>query len=655
MLKNMKISVRLGLGFGLVFLIFTAVSFIIINRMEFSSNLTNMMYKHPLTVSNAVLRVDGNIVRIHRSMKDVVLAKNDAEISEAYQLVNRYEEEVYKDFEIITERFLGDKKMYEDAMKAFVDWKPIRDEVIDLMRQGKTAEAAAITKGKGAKHVDKLNMAMLALLDFAQNKAKSFREDTLSTRTTTLSMVYILVIVTIVVGITFMIFFTRSITQPLSRLMEAVTEIRQGNLDKKILVESNDEIGQLATAFNGMASELKESYTGLEEKVHKRTEELDRANEELKKEINERKQAEAELMRNHALLAAIVEGTTDAIFVKDAQGRYLIANTATLRGMGRSQEEIIGKDDFAIFPPETAQQLKIADQSIIASGEAQTFEETTPLDDETLTWLSTKAPYRDHDGNIIGTIGVSHNITKLKQAEKERENLIAELEVKNTELERFTYTVSHDLKSPLITIKGFLGLIEEDAISGDVEQLKSDMSSVSNAADKMQQLLEELLELSRIGRLVNPSEEIPLGGLVNEAIELVSGRISQRGVRVEVAQNLPSVYADRVRLREVLENLIDNAVKFMGEQSDPHVEIGVRYDGDERVFYVKDNGIGIAPRYQERVFDLFERFDANMEGSGVGLATVKRIVEFHKGRIWVESEGVGKGATFCFTLADKES
>ena len=192
----------------------------------------------------------------------------------------------------------------------------------------------------------------------------------------------------------------------------------------------------------------------------------------------------------------------------------------------------------------------------------------------------------------------------------------------------------------------------EDAIAGNIEGVQADMARISSATDKMQQLLNELLELSRIGRLMDPPEEVLLGELAYEAVEMVRGRLEERGVEVEIAPNLPVVYGDHPRLREVLQNLVDNAVKFTGDQPHPRVEIGVRHDDAERVYYVRDNGMGIDPRYHDKVFGLFERLDPKAEGTGVGLAIVKRIVEVHGGRIWIESEGAGRGSTFCFTLPD---
>jgi len=249
---------------------------------------------------------------------------------------------------------------------------------------------------------------------------------------------------------------------------------------------------------------------------------------------------------------------------------------------------------------------------------------------------------------------LEQEIAEHKRTEEERKALIAELEAKNAELERFTYTVSHDLKSPMVTIRCFLGLLEKDTAQGDAARMEQDIKMILTASETMQRLLDELLELSRIGRLVNPSEEVPLGELAREAIDLVTGQIAEGGVEVVVAPDLPTVYGDRLRLLEMLQNLIENAVKFMGTQAEPRVEIGAKREGEETVCYVRDNGMGIEPQYHEQIFGLFNRLNPSSEGTGIGLALVKRIVELHGGRIWVESEKLGEGATFYFTLPTEE-
>ena len=227
----------------------------------------------------------------------------------------------------------------------------------------------------------------------------------------------------------------------------------------------------------------------------------------------------------------------------------------------------------------------------------------------------------------------------------------AELEARNAELERYAYTVSHDLKNPLVTIKGFTGMLREDVALGEAERVEADLTHIEAAAEQLYRLLADLLELSRLGRVVNASEEVSLLVLAEEAAGLLAGLMVARGVEVEIAPDQPMVWGDRLRLREVYQNLIENAVKYMGNQAAPRIEVGARKNGvDEVLCWVRDNGIGIDPAFHEQVFRLFDQLDPAMEGTGTGLALVKRIVEVHGGRIWIESEGVGHGATFCFNL-----
>ncbi len=260
--------------------------------------------------------------------------------------------------------------------------------------------------------------------------------------------------------------------------------------------------------------------------------------------------------------------------------------------------------------------------------------------------------WNETENRLAGIYGAVRDITEAKQAQGEREALIRELEAKNAELERFAYTVSHDLKSPLVTIRGFLSFVRKDARAGNLDRLELDLDRVQTATDKMGILLDELLQLSRLGRVVNPPEHVPFGELAAEAVALVAGPIAERGVEVTIQEGLPVVWGDRTRLLQVLQNLVENAVKFSGEPP-RRVEVGARRDGDVPVFYVRDNGIGIEASHFDRLFGLFDKLDPKTAGAGVGLALVRRIVELHGGRVWVESDGPGRGATFCFTLVER--
>ncbi|MEO8361369.1 MAG: transporter substrate-binding domain-containing protein [Vicinamibacteria bacterium] len=225
-----------------------------------------------------------------------------------------------------------------------------------------------------------------------------------------------------------------------------------------------------------------------------------------------------------------------------------------------------------------------------------------------------------------------------------------QLELKNAELERFTFTVSHDLRSPLITIRGYLGHLEESAVAGNLELFRQDAARINRAASRMEALLRDLLALSRVGRVLSPDQDVRMSELARDTAELLHGMLSERHVQVEIQEDLPVVRGDRQRLAEVFQNLIENAAKFTAGQTDPRIWIGARKDAEVTVFTVRDNGTGIDPQHHDRVFKLFEKLTTETEGTGLGLALVRRIVEAHGGRVWVESDGLGKGSTFCFTL-----
>ena len=235
----------------------------------------------------------------------------------------------------------------------------------------------------------------------------------------------------------------------------------------------------------------------------------------------------------------------------------------------------------------------------------------------------------------------------------ERVTLISELETKNAELERYTYTVSHDLKSPLVTIRGYVGYLKESALKGDMKRFEVDMNRVIKATETMQVLLNDLLELSRVGRVINSLANVPFGDMVKDVLNLIVEPQNGQMAWFTVEEKLPIVRCDRTRVLEVLQNLISNSIKFIGSQTAPSIRIGQSgFDSKTGfpIFYVADNGIGIDPKYHETVFGLFNRLDQKEEGTGIGLTLVKRIIEVHGGRIWVESDGQGKGTTFYFTL-----
>lgn len=410
-------------------------------------------------------------------------------------------------------------------------------------------------------------------------------------------------------------------------------------------------------------------------------------------DISDRKQVEEALKSSEARYRAILEDQTELICRFLPDGTLTFVNDAYCRYFHKRREDLIGRSFLPLIPSEDQEMVHQQFSSLAPENPLVTYEHRVIMPDGAIRWQrwTDRAIYGE-GRQLIEYQSVGHDITARKQADEElrcyreqleelvkertaelaaanrqlqqeigerertevqRLQLITELEAKNAELERFTYTVSHDLKSPLITIKGFLALLEKDLARDVRERLAGHIRRIANAADKMKGLLDDLLELSRVGRLVAPSEHVDLGDLARKASDLFAGRLSSRGVMVEIAANMPQVFADPKRLQDVLQNLIDNAIKFMGNQPEPRIEIGGWRGSGEVVFFVRDNGMGIEPRYHAKIFELFDKLNPHIEGSGVGLALAKRIIELHGGHIRVESAGPGYGSAFICTLPER--
>ncbi len=250
----------------------------------------------------------------------------------------------------------------------------------------------------------------------------------------------------------------------------------------------------------------------------------------------------------------------------------------------------------------------------------------------------------------IGTvIGAAIENSKLHEETIQKTRL---LESKNRELQQFTYAITHDLKSPILVIEGFARELKR---SGNLEvEQEVLVEAILTSSARLHSLVNDLLDLARVGSVEAVPEETDLGGLVNRVLNDLSIRLTEKRVKVSLEGDFPKLYLVSRYVERIFTNLIDNAIKYMGDQPNPLLTIGVQDKGDHYLFFVRDNGIGIPKEFHERVFAIFQRVKTSdtekVEGSGLGLAFVKKIVELNGGAVWVESPGKGKGATFYFTL-----
>ncbi len=397
----------------------------------------------------------------------------------------------------------------------------------------------------------------------------------------------------------------------------------------------------------------------------------------------------AQNLEDRQELARQVEAITDiGHFINDEENDlFLYVSPGYARIHGRSVDEFMAyvetqQDNLHAVHADDREILRAKIVEYIETG-ADDFDAEYRVvhPDGKIAWVRERSVSRSKkDGRVTLTLGVLQDITAKREAEQklraahdsleatvaertaqladsverlqqeivERKRIASELEAKNAELERFAYTASHDLKTPLVTIKGFLGFLARDLGPNQHARVAADIDKINLAVDKMGQMLDDLLELSRIGQVVGEILPCQPTELAREAVALNEVRVREHDIEILIDE-MPPMYGDPNRLLEVYQNLAENAIKFSAHQPRPAIEFGSRVQGDDIVYYVRDNGSGIPDEYHEKVFDLFERLDDEVDGTGVGLTLVRRIIEFHGGSAWIESPGDG-GCRVCFTL-----
>lgn len=391
-------------------------------------------------------------------------------------------------------------------------------------------------------------------------------------------------------------------------------------------------------------------------------------------DISDRKLAERAVQDSYQMLQDVIEGTTDAIFMKDLEGRYVMLNSIAAETIGKPKTEIVGKDDTAFFPVEIARQIQAVDRRIMSAGVTEQLEEIVPVEGEIRTYFSAKSVHRNCQGAVVGLIGIARDITERKQEQALLQELnqnleqrvavrTAQLAAANKELEAFSYSVSHDLRAPLRSIDGFsLALLER--CSNLDEKGQHYLQRIRAASQRMGELIEDLLHLSRVTRSEMRLQTLDLSEIVRKIVSDLQQTQPERLVEFAIAPSI-TAQADPQLIRVLFENLLNNAWKFTSHKKPAQIEFGklspekfkfsterpLSPSNFSEVYFISDNGAGFDMAYSARLFGAFQRLHSDDEfpGHGIGLATVKRIVLRHGGQIWAESN-LDRGTTFFFTL-----
>jgi PAS domain S-box-containing protein len=384
------------------------------------------------------------------------------------------------------------------------------------------------------------------------------------------------------------------------------------------------------------------------------------------RDITTSKLAEEALAHERSLLRTLIDNLPDAVYAKDAAGRKLLVNPADLKNLHyQTEAEVINKTDFDFFPKEMAEKFWADDQKVI-QGQPIIDREEYVLDDAgQKRWLLTsKLPLRDQDGKIVGLVGIGRDITARKLAEdslrsseaKLRQSTI-QLERSNHELQDFAYVASHDLQEPLRKIVVFGERLKDKKIEDLGPEARDYLDRMQKAAGRMQTLINDLLSFSRVTTKARPFAPVDLAEVAADVVNDLEGRIEQVKGRVEIVGTLPVIDAEALQMRQLLQNLTGNALKFRRPEEPPVVKIEAQIVSGGTPpqqlckLMVSDNGIGFDEKYLDRIFNVFQRLHtrAEYEGTGMGLAITRKIALHHGGDITAKSQP-GHGATFIVTL-----
>ncbi len=408
------------------------------------------------------------------------------------------------------------------------------------------------------------------------------------------------------------------------------------------------ELGTDITQIRKAEDALQKAHDELEHRVKERTAELLKANQKLKVEIEERKRAEEELRESKEKYSTLVKNVLTGIYI-DQDGKIVFANDRFGEIYGYPREECIGieswklvhADDRPLTNQMRARRLK--GEHVPSEYEAMGLTKKG----ETI-WIRRRNTNIEYGGKpaILGNVV---DITEEKRAGEKLRKI-------NKELKNFVDVVSHDLKTPIIAIQGFTSRLFKNNQEKLGEKGERHLELINASARRMEMLVSDLLALSSSGQVLSTFVNVSSLEIVENVSSGLRDKLKENRIELVVTEDLPPIYCDGERIYQVFENLLVNAIKYMGDTENPRIEIGFEDNGGFHQFYVRDNGVGIDAKYHQKVFEMFHRLREveKEEGTGLGLAIVERIVNTHGGRVWVESEK-GKGATFYFTLLKRES
>ena len=573
-----------------------------------------------------------------------------------------------------------DRALLKDLETKYQAVNFLHPQIVDLGTSGDPSEDLKARK-------ETLTGIMAVKLEELVNSAEHVHtaSQSLTLKRQKLAQTLILATSILMIGLTALSLYQirKTVVYPLQELSRGAEIIGEGDFEHAVETKGEDEVGKLAQAFNTMVGRLRtihdslqaemeerrrvqedlrrineeleirvhdrtvaltEARDELELRVEERTAELTTANDWLKKEIEERERAEEALLAASAYNRSLIEASLDPLVTISAEGKITDVNRATEGVTGYSRGELVGADFVNYFTD--TEKARLGYEQVFRDGSVKDYELAVRHKGGGVTPVMYNASiYRDDSGKVVGIFAAARDITDRKRAEEE-------LTRSNEDLQQFAYVASHDLQEPLRNVASCLQLLEKkykNNLDAKADQL---IHFAVESSVRMKTLIQDLLAYSRIATKGKPPQRVDCEQILDQTVKNLRSAISEAGV-VITHDSLPTILADDAQLLQVFQNLIGNGIKFRGEQP-PQIHVSAVKNKKEWIFSVKDNGIGIESRHLDRIFMIFQRLHKRSQysGTGIGLAIVKKVVERHNGRVWVESE-FGSGTTFYFTIPEK--
>ncbi|NOY05347.1 MAG: response regulator [Chlorobi bacterium] len=690
-LTNLKIGTRLILGFSAVVLMTALVGLTSLRELQILWQSTEGLYQHPLAVSQAVRDIRSNIFAMQSAMKDAILAESDRDIRKIEAMENEYERKVFDAFATVSERFLGDLDNVQEARNAFIDWKPVRDEIISLAYARKYNKAEAMMKGPGAAYVDTMSRKIQDMINFANRKAALYyQEANLANNSVTTSLL-VLVLGTFILGVFVFLIITRSIVLPLDEVTTVTRKLQSGDLSARSSINSKDEAGELARAINELAQSIQSNVT------------ITKGNARISGSMIAAEDY-ASFTRN--LLESLIEVTGShlaAFYLFDAKDDAykpfvsIGCDPAVLGTFHGSEPE--GELGLAISSKKIIHIQNIHENTVFrfkaVAGVSPPKEIITiPIVTRgTVKAVISLASMQQYASHVIEILEQSwHNIItgfsrasgeeqtrayaqelaekstelelqarELKQQSDELAEQNVELEVQSRQVEEanklkseFLSNMSHELRTPLNSVLALTGVLSKSIATNLPEEQREYFNIIERNAQQLLQLINDILDLSKIeaGKMDIVPTPFSIARVIESIVDSVKVIANEKdlAVKMEIPDDVPVIETDEVRVHQIIQNLVTNAVKFTEKGG---VTVAVRCDNRNLYVDVIDTGIGIPEEYFPHIFDEFRQVDASTarkyEGTGLGLAIAYKSAKLLFGDLSATST-VGEGSTFTLTL-----